>query len=48
LTTSPIVGGVYYVEDSELVLLPAAERDTHETRRPVLVVSGVETNDDGL
>jgi mRNA-degrading endonuclease toxin of MazEF toxin-antitoxin module len=43
---SPIVGGVYYVEDAKLTLLPEGERDVHEHRRPVVVLSGSGTNAD--
>jgi mRNA-degrading endonuclease toxin of MazEF toxin-antitoxin module len=44
--TAPIVGGIYLVADSTIVLLPAESRAVHDSRRPVLVLSGSETNAD--
>ncbi|MYQ46080.1 hypothetical protein GTW40_13595 [Streptomyces sp. SID4985] len=39
-------GGVYYVTDDKLRLIPDEDRQLHETRRPVLVVTGPTTNSD--
>ncbi len=40
------MGGVYYVRDESLRLLPEEERVTHDARRPVLVITGPATNGD--
>ncbi|QBI52183.1 type II toxin-antitoxin system PemK/MazF family toxin [Streptomonospora litoralis] len=39
-------GGVYYVTDEQIRLIPDEERKLHDTRRPVLVVSGPSANAD--
>ncbi|WP_040893570.1 type II toxin-antitoxin system PemK/MazF family toxin [Streptomyces griseoaurantiacus] len=39
-------GGVYYVTDDKLRLIPDEERQLHDTRRPVLIVSGPSSNGD--
>lgn len=41
-----IVGGIYWVEDSHLTLLPRKDRPLQHPRRSVIVVSGPETNSD--
>lgn len=41
-----IIGGVYLVQDERLRLIPEEERVTHDTRRPVVVVTGPVTNGD--
>jgi len=41
-----VIGGIYYVDESRLTLLPAEQRLVHETRRPVVVLSGSDTNSD--
>lgn len=42
---SPVInGGVYYVKDSVISLPPNQERTIHEQRRPVVVISGPNTN----
>lgn len=43
---SPILGGIYQVADTELTLLPEAERKVYAGRRPVIVLSGLATNSD--
>lgn len=40
----PVLGGVYWVRDDLLVLIPAKERSVQHDRRMVVVVSGSETN----
>jgi mRNA-degrading endonuclease toxin of MazEF toxin-antitoxin module len=42
----PIAGGVYYVRDRDLTLPPNDMRLYHDERRPVVVISGPETNSD--
>jgi mRNA-degrading endonuclease toxin of MazEF toxin-antitoxin module len=37
-------GGVYYVNDTALSLPPNDDRTYHEARRPVVVLSGPDTN----
>lgn len=37
-------GGIYYVDDSKITLPPDSDRSYHESRRPVVVLSGPETN----
>lgn len=45
MLSSPILnGGVYYVPDSLISLPPNDERQLHEQRRPVVVLSGPATN----
>jgi mRNA-degrading endonuclease toxin of MazEF toxin-antitoxin module len=44
--TEPIAGAVYYVRDRDLTLPPNQDRQYHDERRPVLVISGPETNSD--
>ncbi|MFE5108570.1 type II toxin-antitoxin system PemK/MazF family toxin [Streptomyces sp. NPDC056663] len=39
-------GGVYYVTDEKLRLIPDEDRQLHTTRRPILVVSGPSSNGD--
>jgi mRNA-degrading endonuclease toxin of MazEF toxin-antitoxin module len=41
-----IMGGVYLVRDERLRLIPEEERVVHDTRRPVVVVTGPATNGD--
>lgn len=41
-----IIGGIYLVDDSKVILLPAERREIHEERRRFLVLSGPETNSD--
>jgi mRNA-degrading endonuclease toxin of MazEF toxin-antitoxin module len=41
-----IVGGVYLVQDKLIRLLPEEERVVKDPRRPVVVVSGPDTNGD--
>lgn len=48
MTTNPVViGGVYYVKDSAITLPPNDERNFHDERRPVVVLSGPDTNSNG-
>jgi hypothetical protein len=42
----PVAGAVYYVRDRGLTLPPNEDRAYHDERRPVLVISGPETNSD--
>ncbi|XVU23982.1 type II toxin-antitoxin system PemK/MazF family toxin [Actinoplanes sp. CA-054009] len=45
MTSNPVInGGVYYVRDSLISLPPNDERQIHEERRPVVVLSGPDTN----
>ena len=37
-------GALYFVEDETLLLLPREDRKLHDTRRPVVVVSGAQVN----
>lgn len=46
MTVPVYAGGVYYVVDDKLRLIPDEERQLHETRRPVLVVTGPTANSD--
>ena len=39
-------GGVYLVQEKNIRLLPEEERVLHDARRPVVIVSGPETNGD--
>ncbi|MEU2299633.1 type II toxin-antitoxin system PemK/MazF family toxin [Streptomyces antibioticus] len=39
-------GGIYYVVDEKLRLIPDEERQLHDTRRPVLIVTGPTANGD--
>ncbi|WP_432086144.1 type II toxin-antitoxin system PemK/MazF family toxin [Streptomyces sp. bgisy095] len=39
-------GGVYYVVDDKLRLIPDEERQLHDTRRPVVVMTGPTANGD--
>jgi mRNA-degrading endonuclease toxin of MazEF toxin-antitoxin module len=39
-------GGVYYVTDDKIRLLPEEQRELHDHRRPALVVSGFSANSD--
>ncbi|MFI0238230.1 type II toxin-antitoxin system PemK/MazF family toxin [Streptomyces sp. NPDC016845] len=39
-------GGVYYVVDDKLRLIPDEQRQLHDTRRPVLIVTGPTANVD--
>lgn len=42
---NPVInGGVYYVSDSVISLPPNDERRYHDERRPVVVISGPNTN----
>ncbi|WP_431929451.1 type II toxin-antitoxin system PemK/MazF family toxin [Nonomuraea jabiensis] len=41
-----IVGGVYLVTDKTLRLIPEEERVVHDERRPVVVVTGAQSNSD--
>ncbi|WP_432107358.1 type II toxin-antitoxin system PemK/MazF family toxin [Streptomyces sp. AA1529] len=41
-----LAGGVYYVVDEKLRLIPDEQRQLHEARRPVLVVTGPTANGD--
>ncbi|MXW41515.1 MAG: type II toxin-antitoxin system PemK/MazF family toxin [Acidimicrobiia bacterium] len=41
-----IAGGVYYVADDKLTLLPESKRTKHEERRPFVVISGQTQNND--
>jgi mRNA-degrading endonuclease toxin of MazEF toxin-antitoxin module len=41
-----VIGGVYYVADDIISLPPNDDRDIHEERRTVIVVTGPETNSD--
>lgn len=41
---SVTAGGVYYVVDEKLRLIPDEQRTLHMTRRPVIVVTGFEAN----
>ena len=41
-------GGVYFVKDELITLLPEEDREAHEERRPVVVLSGSKTNDDAV
>jgi mRNA-degrading endonuclease toxin of MazEF toxin-antitoxin module len=44
---SPVyVGGIYLVDDRALRLIPEEERVVHDARRPVVVLSGSDTNND--
>jgi hypothetical protein len=42
-----VIGGVYYVRDSSITLPPNTERNFHDERRPVVVLSGPDTNSNG-
>jgi len=42
----PVAGAVYYVRDRDLTLPPNDDRQYHDERRPVLIISGPETNSD--
>ncbi|MCA1673501.1 MAG: type II toxin-antitoxin system PemK/MazF family toxin, partial [Actinobacteria bacterium] len=42
----PIAGAVYYGRDRDLTLPPNDDRQYHDQRRPVSVISGSETNSD--
>lgn len=45
MISNPVInGGVYYVRDSLISLPPNDERQIHEERRPVVVLSGPDTN----
>lgn len=46
LPTPVYAGGIYLVRDELLRLIPEEERQVHVTRRPIVVVSGPETNSD--
>jgi mRNA-degrading endonuclease toxin of MazEF toxin-antitoxin module len=49
VTTGPrtvVAGGVYLVRDDRIRLIPEEERVVHDPRRPVVVVSGPDTNGD--
>ena len=46
MAVSVTAGGVYYTVDDKLRLIPEENRVVHDHRRPVLVVSGFETNSD--
>jgi mRNA-degrading endonuclease toxin of MazEF toxin-antitoxin module len=46
LPTPVYAGGIYLVKDDLLRLIPSEERQVHITRRPLVVVSGPETNSD--
>jgi mRNA-degrading endonuclease toxin of MazEF toxin-antitoxin module len=39
-----VIGGLYYVKDEYLTLPPESDRTIHSERRPVVVLSGPETN----
>ncbi|GIH98760.1 type II toxin-antitoxin system PemK/MazF family toxin [Planobispora takensis] len=41
-----MAGGVHLVSDKALRLIPEEERVVHDERRPVVVVTGTETNGD--
>ncbi|WP_082801536.1 type II toxin-antitoxin system PemK/MazF family toxin [Herbidospora cretacea] len=41
-----VTGGVYLVSDKALRLIPEEERVVHDERRPVVVVTGGESNSD--
>lgn len=41
-----VAGGVYLVPDKVLRLIPEESRDVHDERRPVVVVTGGESNGD--
>ncbi|QSB13959.1 type II toxin-antitoxin system PemK/MazF family toxin [Natronosporangium hydrolyticum] len=41
-----INGGVYYVKDNVISLPPNDQREYHEQRRPVVILSGPDTNSD--
>jgi len=45
---NPVInGGVYYVKDTTISLPPNDIRNYHEERRPVVVLSGPNTNSNG-
>jgi mRNA-degrading endonuclease toxin of MazEF toxin-antitoxin module len=47
MTSKPVInGGVYYVDDSVISLPPNDDRMYHNERRPVVVLSGPDTNSD--
>lgn len=46
MTVSVTAGGVYYVTDDKLRLIPDETRQLHDHRRPALVVSGFTANSD--
>lgn len=46
LRTPVYAGGIYLVEDRTLRLIPEEERVVHTTRRPVVVVTGPDSNSD--
>ncbi|WP_182884883.1 type II toxin-antitoxin system PemK/MazF family toxin [Microbispora sp. H10885] len=41
-----VAGGVYFASDKEVRLIPEEDRVVHDERRPVVVVTGVESNGD--
>ncbi|MER5621664.1 type II toxin-antitoxin system PemK/MazF family toxin [Streptosporangium sp. NPDC002544] len=41
-----LAGGVYLVSDKSLRLIPEEDRVVHDERRPVVVVTGTESNGD--
>jgi mRNA-degrading endonuclease toxin of MazEF toxin-antitoxin module len=41
-----LAGGVYLVKDDRIRLLPEEDRVVHDPRRPVVIVSGPDTNGD--
>ena len=45
MISNPVInGGVYYVKDSLISLPPNDDRQIHDERRPVVVLSGPNTN----
>ncbi|GIE92298.1 type II toxin-antitoxin system PemK/MazF family toxin [Actinoplanes regularis] len=45
MISNPVIhGGVYLVKDSAITLPPNDERQVHDERRPVVVLSGPNTN----
>ena len=47
MVSSPVqLGGIYLVADEPLVMPPHARRTIHTTRRPVVVLSGDNSNSD--
>ena len=45
MISNPIInGGVYFVSDKAITLPPNYQRNYHDERRPVLVLSGPSTN----
>ncbi|WP_165970594.1 type II toxin-antitoxin system PemK/MazF family toxin [Actinomadura sp. 6K520] len=41
-----VAGGIYLVPDKSLRLIPAEQRDVHDERRPVVIVTGADSNGD--